>query len=469
MKAGGQPTPGPERPADLLITAGRVVTMDATRRILDGGAVAVAGDRIVAVDATTALRRRWPGATEIDAGGGLVTPGMVNAHQHLTGDALAWSCIPDDLVPGRSIFEWSVPLHAAEGAGDERLAATVVAVESAKNGVTTIVEAGTVAHPHSVAAALSAAGLRGTVGTWGWDIEQGPMAAPAGIVLDRLEALVEDYPPGGAVEAWVTLVGHSLASDELLAGAAELARRRRTGMTMHLSPTSSDPDVYMRRVGVSPVVHLERLGVLGPHLLLAHAVWIDDQEMEAILRSRTAVAYCPWAYLRLGQGVTRRGRHAEMFRRGGRVALGCDAANASDSVDILRAAALAAGLAKDSLVDPTWFGAHEALEMATIAGAEACGMAGRIGSLETGKLADIVVHAPCPPGWAADPALALVWGTDGRSVRHVVVGGRHIVGDGRCLTVDECALRAEARSAQTALLERAGIAVPSRWPVVEAD
>jgi 5-methylthioadenosine/S-adenosylhomocysteine deaminase len=239
-------------------------------------------------------------------------------------------------------------------------------------------------------------------------------------------------------------------------------------MTMHMSPTSSDPVGYQARTGRDPLVHLEALGVLGPHLLLAHGVWLSDAEVDLVLRTRTALAYCPWAYLRLGQGVSAHGRHAEIMRRGGRVALGCDATNAGDQVDILRAAALAAGLAKDTRIDPTWFGAHEAFEMATIAGAEAVGMATEIGSLEPGKQADIVVHDTTALQWSprGDVALQLVWSADGRTVRDVLVAGKAVVRDGRCVTVDVAAARAAAREAAIALFERAGVAVRHRWPHV---
>ncbi|HVX22650.1 MAG TPA: amidohydrolase family protein [Acidimicrobiales bacterium] len=452
---------------DLLVANGHVVTMDGDRRIIDGGAVAVDGGTIRAVGGTAALRQRFRARREIDAGGGLVTPGFVNAHQHVTGGPLVWSCIPDNLVPGTSIFQWSVPLHAAEQPADEELSAMVAAAESLRSGTTTLVEPGTVSHPDAVAAGLRAAGVRATVGVWAWDIEEGPFAAPADEVLDRVRAMLDANPPGGLVEGWVTLIGHSLASDQLLAGAADLARARGVGMTMHLSPTSSDPEVYLQRHGCRPVVHLDRLGVLGPHLLLGHGVWFDDDEVDAVLRTGTAVAYCPWAYLRLGQGVTSQGRHAEMATRHGRVALGCDSVTAGDTVDVLRTAALAAGLAKDQRIDPTWFGAHEALEMATIGGAEAIGMADRIGSLEADKRADLVVFETGHLHWAApaDPALALVWATDGRHVRHVVVDGQVAVDDGRCVTVDEAELRREAARASTALLDRAGLVPPVRWPV----
>src|SRR5437763_3628903 len=132
---------------DLLVCGGDVVTMNERREVLVGGAVAIAGDRIVGVGRTSELRRAHPRADVLDATDCVVTPGLVNAHQHLTGDPLARSSIPDLLEPGRSIFEWSVPLHGAHTPDDDELAATICAAESLRYGVTTVVEAGTVAYP----------------------------------------------------------------------------------------------------------------------------------------------------------------------------------------------------------------------------------------------------------------------------------------------------------------------------------
>ena len=459
-------SPGARASGVQLITGGDVVTMNARREVLVGGAVAIADNLIEAVGPTSALRAAHPGASELDASGCIVTPGLINAHQHLTGDPLVRSCIPDLLTPGESIFSWSVPLHAVHTPDDDELSATLTAAQSALCGVTTLVEAGTVANPDRVAAGMAAAGVRGTVGTWGWDVDDAPFAAPPGEVLDRQREVLAAHPPGGLVEGWVTLVGHDLASDELLVGASDLARSTGCGMTMHISPTSSDPESYLRHRGARPLVHFDRLKILGRHLLLAHGVWLDDAEVELVLATETAIAYCPWAYLRLGQGVTVAGRHLELARRGGRLALGCDAGNAGDLPDVLRAAALAAGLARDMTVDPEGFGAHDAFELATIRGAEAIGKGDEIGSLEPGKLADVVVHDCGASAWTphGDVALQLVWGSDGRCVRDVFIGGRPVVRNGHCTTVDVDELRVTAAAAQRDLLRRAGIEVPHAWP-----
>ena len=457
-------------PADLLVTGGDVVTMNPRREVLVGGTVAISGGRVLEVGPTSALRAAHPNAEVLDASGCVVTPGFVDAHQHLTGDPLVRSCIPDLLRPGQSIFEWSVPLHGAHTPEDDEIAATLTAVECVRNGTTTVVEAGTVANPDRVVKALEAVGLRGTIGTWGWDVEGVPFSASPAEVLERQREVLRRWPAGSLVEGWVTLVGHSLASDELFAGAAELARQLGVGMTMHMSPTTSDPETYLARTGRRPVAHLDSLGVLGRHLLLAHAVWLDDEEVELILEHNVGIAYTPWAYLRLGQGVTRAGRHAEIVERGGRVALGCDSCNASDHHDVLKQAALAAGIARDARIDPTRFGAHQAFELATIGGADAIGMADRIGSLEAGKLADLVIHDARSLDWTprGDPALQLVWGSDGRTVRDVIIGGRMVVRNGACTSVDVEALRTDAAAAQRAILQRTGIQVPHPWPHIDS-
>ncbi|MEV7010803.1 amidohydrolase family protein [Streptosporangium sp. NPDC051022] len=453
--------------ADLIVCGSAVVTMNAEREILLDGGVAVRKDLIVAVGPARELRERWPHAPVLERPDSIVTPGLINVHQHLTGDPLLRSCIPDRLPPGASIRDWSLPLHAAHTPEHDEVAATVGALDCLRNGVTTVIEAGTVAHPARAAAGMHAAGVRGSVGTWGWDVPGVPFSADVPEVLARQRDVLERFPAGGRVEGWVTLVGHDLASDALLTAAADLARDSGARMTMHLSPSAADPAAYLRRVGRRPAVHLDRLGVLGPHLLLGHAVWLDDEELDALAGSGTSVAYCPWAYLRLGQGVTVAGRHAEMCARGIPIGLGGDSANAGDHSDMLKAAALAAGLVRDTRTDPQVFGAHDAFEWATVTGAVAAGMGGRIGSLEPGKLADLVVHDAGRSGWppAVDPVLALVWGGDGRTVRDVVVGGEPVLREGRSTRIDEPELQERARRVAADTLAAAGIVVPSRWPL----
>ena len=115
----------------------------------------------------------------------IVLPGFINAHQHLTGDRLVRSAIPDDLAPGESIFTWAVPIHAAHTPDDDELSATASLAEAVGNGITFTVEAGTVAHPDRVLAAFDTVGVGGTLGSWGWDVDGQPWAGSVDEVLDR--------------------------------------------------------------------------------------------------------------------------------------------------------------------------------------------------------------------------------------------------------------------------------------------
>ena len=433
--------------------------MNDVRTVVRDGAVAIAGDRIVAVDDFETLRTAHPAAEVIGDGTGIVTPGYVNAHQHLTGDRLIQSCIPDAIDSQEAIFGWAVPVHSAHTGDDDELSAMLGSIAAVMNGITCTVEAGTVAHPERVAAGIGAVGMRATLGQWGWDVDGVPFGAPAAEVLARQEAQLDAMPAGGLVEGWVTLVGHDLMTDELAAGASELARRRGVGITFHISPHAGDAVSYLARTGKRPLDHLASLGVLGPHVLLAHAVHLDQVEVDLALEHDVAIASCPWAYLRLAQGFLMHQRHGEFLARGGRLALGCDAENAGDAVDVLRAAALLVGVVRDSASDPYALTAHDALALATVGGARAIGKGDVIGSLEVGKQADLVVHSTRGPQFTprgTDPVRQLVWASDGRSVEHVLVAGRQVVRDGRCTTVDLDLLRDEARSRRDRLLEAHG-------------
>ena len=452
---------------DPSIVRGTVVTMDAGRRVIDDGAVLIDGADIRAVGKWGEIRAASPEATVAGTERDLVVPGYIDAHQHLTGDRLIQSSIPDDLPPGEAIFTWVVPVHGEHTPDDDELSATLTMAEALSNGITSIYEAGTVAHPDRVAAAAETVGCRLTLGTWGWDVDEGPYAGSVDEVLDRQRSML-DLSTGPLVSKWVSLVGHDLMSDELVVGAADLARSRDVGLTFHLSPTTSDPESYLARTGRRPFLHMAELGVLGPRVAVAHGVHIDESEIEVILASETAIVSCPWAYLRLGQGMSREFRHLDLWKRQGRLALGCDSENAGDLVDGLRAAAAFAGLAKDTSMDPTVFGAHDALELLTIRGAEALGVSDRLGSIEVGKQADIVVHDRSRIEWipnSPDPVLQLVWGSDGRSVRDVYVAGALVVRDGGVLGVDVEGLATDAALAGSAIRKRAGIEPVSRWPL----
>ena len=458
--------------SELLILGASVITMDPQRRIITDGAVYVRDGLIQAVGRANDLRASHPGIDVLGDSTTIVHPGLVNAHLHLTVDRLLRSAIPDDLPPGDSIFQWAVPAHAHVTPEDDEISALLAALDAQRNGVTTVLDAGTVAHTAAVAVALGTLGMRGFVGTWGWDADGVPFGGSPAEVLERqLEVVTRwsSHDRTALVRGAVTMVGHDLVSDDLLAAGVAMAADHGTVCTFHISPHGRDAESYLERTGVRPLVHFERIGALGRQVVLGHAVHLDDGELEAVLRTETAVASCPLAYLRLGQGFAPANRHTELWRRGGRLALGTDSENAGDSLDLLRVAATFAGLAKDVPMDPTAFGAHDVLELVTIGGAEVLGIADLVGSIEVGKRADLVVHRTDQPSWqpvSPDPVLPLVWSAQGTTTHHVVTDGRVVVRDGRSTLVDEIELFQRATTAGRALAERAGLPIGAKWPLV---
>ena len=259
--------------------------------------------------------RRCPAPTSSAGPATSCCPGLVNAHQHLTGDRLIRSAIPDDITSHEAIFSWAVPIHAAHTPDDDELSATLALVEAVGNGITFTVEAGTVAHPDRVLAAFDRGRRRRHAGLVGLGRRRRPVVGVgrrgARPPAPRRSTLTAGHP---RVDGWVTLVGHDLMSDELVVGGrASSPRRTATGLTFHLSPTPADAVAYLARTGRRPVVHLDAPRRARP----ARAARPRRPPRRrggrrSSLERDVAIAYCPWAYLRLGQGVTRAGRHAEI-------------------------------------------------------------------------------------------------------------------------------------------------------------
>jgi cytosine/adenosine deaminase-related metal-dependent hydrolase len=214
--------------------------------------------------------------------------------------------------------------------------------------------------------------------------------------------------------------------------------------------------------------YLERIGALGPNVLLAHATDIDDVEVEVIARSGASVVMCPSTTLKEGSGLGRR-KLPELLAVGVNVGLGADSANSSNYLDAVRMMNAAALGFKDGRLNVKVVPAEQALEMATRVGAGALGLGSEIGSIEVGKKADLVLFDTRRAEWRAllDPINNLVYAADGRSVRMVIADGRLVVDEGRVLFADEAAVADRVQELGEALLARTGTRVNrGRWPIV---
>lgn len=460
--------------ADLLVTHSWVVTMDADRRILRDGALAIAGDRIVAVGPSD-LVEQTVAAREVINGRDrfVVTPGMVNCHVHITGEPITRGTVPDDADWATNVFEWLIPTYLAQTPDEERIAAQLAALEMLRSGTTCFIEAGTILDLDTVVDALGATGIRGRVGQWVQDRAFAPdddQVALTRQAVATIEGELARYPGAGdpLIAAWPCLVGHNTATDDLWREATALAAAHGAGITAHMSADPADPDFYLATTGRRAVAHLSDLGVLGPHLSLTHAIHLDDEEVALLAASGTNITHCPMTAMKGAYGATAVGKFPEMAAAGVNLQLGTDGNNNGNAADLMRAMFVTAGLFKDSRRDASLFSAYQVLEMATVNGAKGAGMADRIGSLEVGKKADFVLHDRNRPEWRPllNVANQLVYSADGRGVHSVWVDGRRVIDNYRSTLIDEERLFAEVETAAAAVLARAGKSTPSLWPVL---
>ena len=456
---------------DLIIKGWYVVTMNDSRDIIRDGAVAIRDNTIVAVDKASQVEAAYSADRTLGGDQYVVTPGMVNSHIHITGEPLTRGYVPDDTPFEENVFMWLCPLYAVYDAAEERLSAQLAAVEMLKSGTTSFLEAGTIRFLDEVIDGLEEVGIRGRVGKWVWDLPPEPdvYKQDTDESIGFLQRQLEQYPaqPTDRVGAWSILVGHTTCSDPLWRAARELASDHGVGMSFHMSPAKLDPEGFVAEFGHRPMVHLAELGVLGPDVAMTHCVQVDNHELAIMAESGVHVAHCPTTALKVSYGVTQVGKMPEMVLAGINLGIGTDGNNASNYSDLMRATYLVAGLFKDARQDPQMFPAEVAYEMATLGGAAILQLGDHIGSLEVGKLADVVVHDTDRPEWR--PLLnvmnQLVWSADGRGVHTVVVDGKVVVEDGRMVTIDEAALYAAAQQAGEAITTRSGLPDKAKFPM----
>ncbi len=457
---------------DTLIVGAKIVTMDATRRVLMDGTLAISGDKIVAIGPRRELEGDYDASQTIDGRRFVITPGFINGHVHITGDTLTRGYLPDDLECDfvEKLNKWVIPRYHAHTPEDEGVSAQLAAVEMLRSGTTCFVEAGTIRHMDEVVEGLQSTGIRGRVGIWvegqAFDPadDQSKLNAEA---ISKLEDEVIRFPSDddALIYAWPLLVGHSTNTDEVWRAAKALADRKGLGISAHMSPYKADPDWFLEKYGHRPIEHLAEIGVLGENVSLTHVAHIDENEQNLLAETGTNVTLCPLASLKGAFGMSAVGRFPEMAAAGINIMLGTDGYDN----DIMRLTSLMSAMHKDMRHDITVFPAHEVLEMVTVNGAKALGLQNEIGSLEVGKRADFVCHDTDRPEWhpLMNVLNQLVWAADGRSVHSVWVNGVRVIDNYHSTLIDEEKLCAKAQSAGDAIMKRTGLPFLSPWPVIE--
>jgi atrazine chlorohydrolase/5-methylthioadenosine/S-adenosylhomocysteine deaminase len=466
---------------DLLVTNGRVVTQDADRRVVDDGAVAVAGDEIAAVGPADEVAADVDADRVVDADGGAIVPGLVNPHTHVS-DILLRGAFAED----RGLLDWLYnvkrPGVLAMTPDEHTLAATLYCIEAIRAGVTTFVEADTEVvwdDWSTIEAKLDAYDRSGVRSVYGAGmVDRGADAAFRDLVTDiqaretgvdhpplelfveetddvlaEVESLIETHhDPEGRQSIWPAPVVVPTTTGRCFREAYALAEEHDVMTTAHVAEAEAE-----ERRDISSIEYLRNVGYLGERALLGHCVQTDERDVRILARTGTSVAHNYMANMRLATGVA---PVVAMHDAGVTVGLGTDNTILNDTVNPLSDARAMAGGHKGYHRDPGVVPAQRAFDMVTIEAAGAIGRADDLGSLEAGKQADIAVvdlnhpHlTPCP-----DPVFTLVHAVQGFEVDTVVCAGE-VVMEGREIrsfdaSVDDVVARATETAAD--LVERTG-------------
>jgi 5-methylthioadenosine/S-adenosylhomocysteine deaminase len=435
-----------------LLTADAVLTMDARNRVISDGAVLIEGARIVAVGEAAALRAAHPRASVRRYADHVIMPGLVNAHAHsglLRGTA--------EHLP---VWEWLTqhinPMHRVLNADEAEAASYLCYAESALSGVTTLVDMWRFMHGSAKAAAelgtrLVAVPYVGAHPDYNY-FE----------TIDGNEALIEQWngKANGRVQVWVGLEHWFYADEAGQRRAIDLAMKHGVGFHTHCSEAGIEVEAFETRYDKRPMFVFADAGMFEtPRTLIAHAVWLDESEIELIAGRRVGVAHNPVSNMKLASGIA---PVEDLLAAGVPVGLGTDGEKENNNFDLFEEMKAASLLAKLFRLDAAALDSWRALEMVTIRGARALGLDAEIGSLEPGKRADLIaIRADTPrltPFFAQGPYFNLqhnlVHAVRGSDVAMTMVDGRAVVEEGRLVTGDMREIIARARALAPGLFAR---------------
>ncbi|MFQ5872517.1 MAG: amidohydrolase family protein [Dehalococcoidia bacterium] len=454
--------------ADIVIKNGFILTLAPDRDVIEGGALAIEGDRIVGIGPAGEISRRHQATINIDARDKLVMPGLVNGHVHL-GSTLSRGLLDDiECVPWiERIFSWYYPSLDEES---YYLATMICCLEMVKTGTTTLCDCGTLPGVEGAAVrAVTEIGMRGVLGRVLMDIYQPPaiLGVPENMqetteeALSRGEEFVKRYhkAAGGRIQAWLDLQQVSNSSDELCRGVREITKRYDVGILTHAAVSPAEVRICPQRFGLPPIERFDNLGLLGPWFLAAHMGWINGGELILLKERRANVVHIAGSSMHGAYGSISRGLFPEMAAAGINICLGSDGASCSNHFDMVRQLYLAATAHKEVRLDPTLFPAQQVLRMGTINGARALGLEKEIGTLEVGKKADVAIFDLMRPEWVPfhreNLVSNLVYSASGASVDTVIIDGRLIVQNGQVKTVDEHEILKRGQKVSRRILDKA--------------
>jgi 5-methylthioadenosine/S-adenosylhomocysteine deaminase len=431
---------------DYLLTGATVVTMDEHGTVLPSGAVAIAGNQIVAVGSTDDLRARYEVREEIDCAGCAILPGLINAHAHVPMSLLRG--LVADVQLDVWLYGYMFPVESRFADAAFSYAGTRLScAEMIRSGTTTFVDM--YYFEEEVARAADEAGLRAICGQTVMRFPT-PDAPSYDRGLERARDFIQTWRDHERIIPTIAPHAPYTCTDEIYHEAVALAREYNVPLVTHLSETARENQESLQSVGRSPVAYAESVGAFEVKAIAAHCVHTDARDWAILHTHNVGVAPCPSSNLKLASGVA---PYAGMLAAGLHLGIGTDGPASNDDQDLLTEVHLAAMLPKGLGNDPTLVPARAALSLATSLGAKAVHLDHLIGSIEAGKRADLIVvdlrslHATPRYRYAADAIYNyLVYVAHAADVRDTMVDGRWLMRDRALLTLDEHEVIREAQA-----------------------
>lgn len=412
---------------DVVIQNGTVLTMDAHNTIIDHGFVGIEQGKISHLGSQTAP---VAGQRVIDAAGGLILPGLINGHTHAAMSLFRG--LADDLPLMKWLNHYIFPAEKKMDADFVFTGTLLACAEMILSGTTTFCDM--YLFENEVARAAHQAGMRCLVGEVLYDFPS-PNYGPVEAGLAYTEALIQKWQADPLVS--IAVEPHALytCSPDLLIRTHALAEKYNVPLIIHLAESAAENDEIIKRYNRRPVAHLDSLGLLTSRLIADHVVHVDAAEMELLAATGVRVVHNPESNLKLASGIS---PVSDLIARQIPVGLGTDGCASNNNLDLFGEMDTAAKLAKVSKLDPTVLKAETVLRMVTSEGARVLGLADRIGTLEIGKQADVIVVNTHKPHLTPlyNPYSQLVYAATGHDVQHVMIGGRMVMEDRRLLTLD---------------------------------
>ena len=426
----------------LIVQNGIVITVDGNRRILNPGSVAINGTDIVAVDTPANIAARYKAADTIDATGKVVMPGLINTHTHAA--MVMYRGLGNDLNLMDWLQKYIFPAEAKTVSPEfVRIGTRLAALEMIQSGTTLFADM--YYFEEEVARVTRAAGLRGVLGQTVIEFPVPDAKTPAD-ALKRTETFAKEFAHDELITPSIAPHAVYTLDAKTLTAASELAKRLNIPIQIHLAETSAETGMSQERHKMRPVAILDSLKFWAPVTIGAHGVWITPEEITLLKQRNVGVSNNPESNMKLSSGTA----PVIAYRKSGvNVGLGTDGAASNNDLDMFEAMRQAAFQQKLITMDPTAISAPEALEMATIGGARVVGQQARIGSIEAGKRADVIVVGMSRPRQQPlfDPVAQIVYASRGDDVDSTIVNGKVLMRDRKVLTLDESRVVGEARTA----------------------